>query len=68
MGALTAEAFQKAVDAAKDATRGLVPKFIDLMREILTARHAALVHPTPYGGLGPEVRALVPAEFLLRAT
>ncbi len=64
VGALTTEAFQKAVDVAKDATRGLVPKFIDLMREILAARHAALVHPTPYGGLGPEVRALVPAEFL----
>jgi ATP-dependent helicase HrpA len=64
VGALTAEAFQKAVDVAKDATRGLVPKFIDVVREILTARHAALVHAQPYGGLGPEVRALVPPEFL----
>jgi len=64
VGALTAQAFQRAVDQAKDATRGLVPKFIDLMREILAARHAALVHPQPYGGLGPEVRALVPPEFL----
>ncbi|MGC4074021.1 MAG: ATP-dependent RNA helicase HrpA [Nibricoccus sp.] len=64
VGALTAAAFQNAVDAAKDATRGLVPKFIDVIGEILAARHAALVHPQPYGGLGPEVRALVPAEFL----
>jgi ATP-dependent helicase HrpA len=64
VGALTAAAFQNAVDQAKDVMRGLVPKFIDLLREILAARHAALVHPQPYGGLGPEVRALVPADFL----
>jgi ATP-dependent helicase HrpA len=64
VGPLTTTGFQKSVDQAKDAMRGLVPKFIDLVREILTARHAALVHPQPYGGLGPEVRALVPPDFL----
>jgi ATP-dependent helicase HrpA len=68
-GALTAAGFTAAgftasVDLAKDAVRGLVPKFIDLVREILTLRQAVLVHPQPYGGLGPEVRALVPPEFL----
>jgi ATP-dependent helicase HrpA len=63
-GALTEKSFSAAVDAAKDALRGIAPRFTDLLREILEQRQALLVHPTPYGGLGPELRALVAPEFL----
>jgi len=36
----------------------------DLLREILTLRQALLVHPQPYGGLGPDLAALITPEFL----
>jgi len=61
---LTASAFAAAVDRAKADLRGLVPRLMDLLREILTLRQDLLVHPQPYAGLDREVAALVPPEFL----
>ena len=61
---LAAAAFTAAVEKAKGDIRGLVPRFVAQLREILTPRQALLVHPQPYGGLGPELRALVPPDFL----
>jgi ATP-dependent helicase HrpA len=61
---LTASAFSAAVMKAKNDLQGLVPKLIDLLREILTLRQALLVHPNPYRGQGPDLTALVPNDFL----
>jgi len=61
---LTASAFAAAVMKAKADLQGLVPRFIDLLREILTLRQALLVHPNPYRGQGPELAALIPNDFL----
>ena len=61
---LTPAAFAAAVMKAKADLQGLVPKLIDLLREILSLRQALLVHPNPYRGQGPELAALVPNDFL----
>src|SRR6218665_2498601 len=47
---LTASAFAAAVLKAKNDLQGLVPRFVDLAREILTLRQTLLVHPNPYRG------------------
>jgi ATP-dependent helicase HrpA len=44
--------------------RGLVPKLVDLLREILTARQDLLVHAQPYPDFEKELTALVPPDFL----
>ncbi len=64
VGALTTAGFAAAVEKAKADLRGLVPRFGHLLREILSLRQNLLVHPTPYGGLGPDLRALLPADFV----
>ena len=61
---LTASAFSAAVMKAKNDLQGLVPKLVELLREILTLRQALLVHPNPYRGQGPDLAALVPNDFL----
>ncbi len=61
---LTASAFAAAVMKAKNDLQGLVPRLVDLLREILTLRQALLVHPNPYRGQGPELAALMPKDFL----
>jgi len=61
---LNAAAFAAAVMKTKADLLGLVPRFVDLVREILTLRQALLVHPHPYRGQGPDLTALVPADFL----
>ena len=47
--------------------RGIVPRFVDLLREILTLRQDLLVLPDPPPGLARDLAALLPADFL-RAT
>jgi ATP-dependent helicase HrpA len=64
VGARTAAGFSAAVEKAKGDLRGLVPRLGDLLREILSLRQSLLVHPTPYGGLGPDLKALLPADFV----
>ncbi|MCR6655458.1 MAG: ATP-dependent RNA helicase HrpA [Opitutus sp.] len=62
----TAAVFDAAVEKAKNDLRGLVPRFVDQLREILGQRQALLVHPTPFAGLDRELAALLPADFLRR--
>ncbi len=61
---LTTAAFAAAVTKAKTDLQGLVPRLVDLLRETLSLRQALLVHPTPYRGQGPDLTALMPADFL----
>ena len=64
---LSAVAFASALERSKADLRGLVPRLVDLLREILTLRQALLVHPTPPSGLERELAALLAPDFL-RAT
>jgi ATP-dependent helicase HrpA len=59
-----ASEFTAAVERARADLRGLVPRFVDLLREILTARSSLLVHPDPPPGLQRDVERLVPPDFL----
>jgi ATP-dependent helicase HrpA len=61
---LDAAAFEAAVAKAKTDLQGLVPRLVDLLREILSLRQALLVHSQPYRGQGPDLAALMPADFL----
>lgn len=62
--ALTAAVFSAAVLKAKADAQGLVPRLVELLREILTLRQALLTHPQPYRGQGPELEKLMPSDFL----
>ncbi len=66
VSAPTAAAFAAAVDKAKVELRASVPKLADLLEEIFTLRQSLLVHPHPYRGQGPDLAALLPADFLRR--
>ncbi|MFH1496314.1 MAG: ATP-dependent RNA helicase HrpA [Verrucomicrobiota bacterium] len=66
VAAPTAAAFAAAVDKAKVELRASVPKLTDLLEEIFTLRQSLLVHPHPYRGQGPDLAALLPADFLRR--
>ncbi len=66
VSAPTATAFGAAVDKAKVELRASVPKLADLLEEIFTLRQTLLVHPHPYRGQGPDLKALLPADFLRR--
>jgi ATP-dependent helicase HrpA len=61
---LTADAFAAAVAQARADLRGLVPKFVDQVREIFTLRQALLVHPQPYATLSQDLARLLPENFL----
>lgn len=61
---LTEDKFAAALEKARGDLRGLVPKLVDLLREILALRQALQVHPQPYPGLERELAALLPANFL----
>jgi ATP-dependent helicase HrpA len=52
------------VERAKADLRGLVPRFVDLLREILTLRQELLVLPDAPAGLQHDLAALMPADFL----
>lgn len=56
--------FTTAVEKAKIDLRGLVPKFVDRLREVLDLRQALLVHPQPYTGMERDLAALVSPEFV----
>ena len=62
--ALTTTAFGAAVDRAKADLRGLVPRYVEQLREMLTLRLALEVHATPYAGLAADLAALLPADFV----
>ena len=62
--ALTKTNFDAAFERAKADLRGLVPRFVDLLREILTLRQNLLVLTEPPPGLLRDLAALVPPDFL----
>jgi ATP-dependent helicase HrpA len=62
----TAASFAAAVENAKADLRGLVPRFVDLVREILTLRQELLVLPDSPAGAEDELAELVPRDFLAR--
>ena len=64
VGALTTTTFGAAVDRAKADLRGLVPRYVEQLREMLTLRLALEVHATPYAGLAGDLAALLPADFV----
>ncbi len=64
---LTAATFATVFDKAKADSRGIVTRFCDQLREILTLRQALMVQPQAPAGLDREVAALLPPDFL-RAT
>jgi ATP-dependent helicase HrpA len=61
---LTAAVFEAVLDRAKADLRGIVPRFCDQLREILTLRQSLMVQPQPYAGLERDIAALLPADFL----
>jgi ATP-dependent helicase HrpA len=60
----TAAAFAAALEKSKMDLRGLVPRFCDLLKEIMAARQELLVQPKPYAGLDADLAALIPPDFL----
>ncbi|HUR60258.1 MAG TPA: ATP-dependent RNA helicase HrpA, partial [Opitutaceae bacterium] len=62
----TPAAFATVLDRAKTDLRGLVPRLVDLLREILTLRQDLLVLPQPYPGMEKDLTALLPPDFLKR--
>jgi ATP-dependent helicase HrpA len=63
-GTLTEKNFAAALERAKADLRGLVPRFVDLLREILTLRLDLLVLAEAPPGLSRDLAALLPANFL----
>ncbi|MEO6568617.1 MAG: DUF3418 domain-containing protein, partial [Opitutaceae bacterium] len=61
---LRATEFSAAVERAKGELRGFVPRYVDLLREILGLRQELLVQPKPYPGLDKDLVALIPPDFL----
>ncbi len=64
---LTAATYATVLDRAKADLRGLVPRFVSLLREILTLRTEVQVLPDPPASLAGELALLLPRDFL-RAT
>ena len=61
---LTAGVFGAVLDRAKADLRGIVPRFCDQLREILTLRQTLMVQPGPHLGLERDLAALLPTDFL----
>jgi ATP-dependent helicase HrpA len=61
---LTAETFAAVLEKAKADLRGLVPRFVELLREILTLRQELLVLPSPPPGMERNLAGLMPGDFL----
>ncbi len=64
-GVYTSSVFVTALGKAQADLRGLVPKVVDLLREILALRQSLLVHPQPYAGMDADLARLVGADFIL---
>ncbi len=60
----TAVSFAAALEKSKTDLRGIVPRLVDRLREILGLRQELLVWPQPYAGMEKDLVALLPADFL----
>lgn len=60
---LTAAVFGTVLDRAKADLRGIVPRFCDQLREILTLRQTLMVQPGAHAGLERDLAALLPPDF-----
>jgi ATP-dependent helicase HrpA len=65
-GAPTAAGFAAALEKSQADLRGLVPRFVDLLREILTLRQELMVQKDPFPNLARDLAVLLPADFLRR--
>jgi ATP-dependent helicase HrpA len=63
-GGMMAATFAAALEKARTDLRGLVPRLMDQLRDILALRQSLLVHPQPYDGMARELAALLPPDFL----
>ncbi len=61
---LNKAAFERAVSAAKQDLRGIVPKLSDWIKEILTLRLALQTTKVTYPGMADDLAALIPPDFL----
>jgi len=61
---LTKAVFERALAAAKQDLRGLVPKLGDWLKEIFTLRLALQTTKQAYPGLAEDLAALLPPDFL----
>ena len=61
---LTAAVFGTVLDRAKADLRGIVPRFCEQLREILTLRQTLLVQPGAPAGLERDLAALLSPDFL----
>ncbi|MEO6245724.1 MAG: DUF3418 domain-containing protein, partial [Opitutaceae bacterium] len=61
---LTATVFATVFERAKADLRGIVPRFCDQLREILTLRQALLVQSNAPAGLDRDLAGLLPPDFL----
>jgi ATP-dependent helicase HrpA len=57
-------AFAAAAARAREDLRGIVPRFVGLVREIAALRQELLVEKFPYPGMQGDLSRLVPADFL----
>jgi ATP-dependent helicase HrpA len=63
---LTADRFARALEAAKQELRGLVPKLSDWLKEIFTLRLALQTAKQSYPGMADDLAALLPPDFVQR--
>jgi ATP-dependent helicase HrpA len=61
---LTEAAFAREVERARTDLRGVVPRLVDLLREILALRQELLMHPRAYPDMAGDLVALLPADFV----
>ncbi len=56
--------FKATAARAREELRGIVPRFTDLLKEILTLRQELLVAKNPYPSLAKEIEDLIPPGFV----
>ncbi|MFP6642016.1 MAG: ATP-dependent RNA helicase HrpA [Candidatus Latescibacterota bacterium] len=61
---LTRQRFDERVDRARQRVRGLCPRFLGLIGEIMAIRSQLVATPRPYPGLEEDVERLLPPGFL----
>jgi ATP-dependent helicase HrpA len=64
-GTYTSNAFATALTKAQSDLRGLVPRLVELLREILALRQSLLTHAQLYPGLDTDLARLVGPDFLV---